>query len=237
MHNATKTILFKEFKAYFSSPIAYIFITLFLVVTTQLFFMNFFIANDANMRSYFALLPWIFLLFVPAISMRLVAEERRSGTIELLMTLPVTEWQVVLGKYFSSLLFLAVSVLLSFPIVVMLYYLGSPDLGPIIGGYLGGIFMGAAYLAIGLFVSSITQNQIVAFIVSAIIIFAFLLLGLPAVLFNIPSFLVPLFKWLSLYDHFTSIARGVVDLRDIFYYLSMIVFFLFLSHNALKNRS
>lgn len=237
MSNPTMCIFKKELRAYFSSPIAYIFITLFLIVTNYLFFMNYFIIDDASMRNYFSILPWLFLLFVPAISMRLIAEERRMKTIEVMLTLPISDWQFVMGKYLSALTFLIISLVLSFPIVIVLYYTGNPDPGPIIGGYIGSIFMGAAYLSIGLYVSSITKNQIIAFIVSSIIILCFLIIGLPMLLFNIPGWLVPVFRWLSLHDHFISISRGVLDIRDISYYLSVILIFLMLTYNSLKNRT
>ncbi len=238
MNNKPVLCIFKkELKSYFSSPIAYIFITLFLIVTNYLFFMDYFLLEDANMRSYFSFLPWIFLLFIPAISMRLVAEEKRLNTIEVMLTLPISDWQFVFGKYLSALAFLVIAIFLSFPIVLVLYYTGSPDIGPVIGGYLGTVFMGAAYLSIGLFISSITRNQIIAFIVSAIIILLFLIIGLPMVLFSIPSWLIPVFKWLSFYDHFISISRGVIDMRDIAYYISVIFIFLILTYNSLKNRT
>lgn len=237
MNNPVLCIFRKELRSYFGSPIAYIFITLFLVVTSYLFFMDYFLMEDANMRSYFSFLPWIFLLFVPAISMRLIAEERRLNTIEVMLTLPVSDWQFVFGKYLSALAFLIISILLSFPIVIVLYYTGKPDIGPIIGGYTGTVFMGAAYLSIGMYISSITKNQIIAFIVTAILILFFLIIGLPMLLFSIPSWLVPLFRWMSFFDHFISVSRGVIDLRDILYYISVIFIFLILTYNSLKNRT
>ncbi len=237
MNNPVLCIFRKELRSYFGSPIAYIFITLFLVVTSYLFFMDYFLMEDANMRSYFSFLPWIFLLFVPAISMRLIAEERRLNTIEVILTLPVSDWQFVFGKYLSALAFLIISILLSFPIVIVLYYTGKPDIGPIIGGYTGTVFMGAAYLSIGMYISSITRNQIIAFIVTAILILFFLIIGLPMLLFSIPSWLVPLFRWMSFFDHFISVSRGVIDLRDILYYISVIFIFLILTYNSLKNRT
>jgi ABC-2 type transport system permease protein len=226
----------REFKGYFNSTIAYIFITVFLVLTGWLFFRTFFIMNEAEMRGFFGVLPWIFLFFVPAITMRLWAEEKKLGTIEILMTLPVKDHEVIFGKFLASYAFLAVTILLSFPIVINVFYLGNPDKGPIIGGYIGALLMGGAFLSIGLFVSSLTENQIIAFIIAVIISFSLLIIGEQFVLFSLPDWLIPLFSYLGLGSHFSSIGRGVVDSRDIIYYLSVILFFIFLNIRTLEGR-
>lgn len=230
-------VLFKkEFKAYFLSPIAYVFITVYLVVTNFLFFQGFFILNQAEMRGYFGLLPWVFLFFVPAITMRSWAEEKKVKTLELLMTWPVSEMQVVMGKFLASFSFLALSVLLSVTIPITIAILGNPDMGIIVASYVGALLMGAAYLAIGLWISSLTENQIVAFILGVVVTFALFMIGSPFVTMAMPPRLVPILSYLGLGTHFDSIGRGVVDTRDIIYYLSVIGFFLFLNVRSLESR-
>jgi ABC-2 type transport system permease protein len=230
------TLFSKEFKAYFLSPIAYVFITVYLVVTNWLFFQGFFIMNQAEMRGYFSLLPWIFLFFVPAVTMRTWAEEKKVKTLELLLTWPVSDVQVVLGKFLASFAFLAIAILLSITVPITVAILGNPDAGPIIGGYIGSFLMGAAYLAIGLWVSSLTENQIVAFILGVVVTFALFIVGNPFVTMVAPNWLVPVLTYLGLGSHFESIGRGVIDSRDIVYYLSVIGFFLFLNVVTLESR-
>lgn len=230
------TLFKKEFRSYFNSPIAYIVITVFLVLNSWLFFRGFFIINQADMRSFFALQPWFFLFFVPAVTMRLWAEEKRQGTFEILLTFPIKDWEIVAGKFLASFTFLAVAVLLTLSLPLTATYLGNPDTGPIIGGYMGVLLMGGAYLAIGLFASSITVNQIIGFIVGMAISFFFLIIGEHIVLFSLPSTLVPFFEYLGLGSHFASIGRGVIDTRDIVYYLSLILFFLLLNAQVIASR-
>jgi ABC-2 type transport system permease protein len=227
----------KEFQTYFNSAIAYVFITIFLLVTIWLFFTSFFLINQATMRDFFGLIPLIFLLFVPAVTMRLWAEERKLGTLELLMTLPVSETQVVMGKFLASLAFLGVAMLLTLPIAVTVEALGSPDWGPIVGGYLGALLLGGAYLAIGLYISSLTENQIVAFILSAVVCFALFIIGEDIILFKLPAFIRPFAQALGLGAHFDSIGRGVIDSRDLIFYASIIGFFLYLNVRAVERRS
>jgi len=226
----------KELRTYFNSTIAYIFIVVFLVISNWLFFRTFFLADRATMRDYFAMLPWLFLFFVPAITMRLWAEEKKLNTMELLMTMPVRDWEVVLGKFLASLLLLTITILLSLPIALTISTLGDMDPGPVLGGYLGAFLMGAAYLAIGLFISSLTENQIVAFIVSVTLTFALLIVGESIVVAVVPSWLAPVCEFLGLGSHFDSIGRGVIDSRDIIYYLSLIGFFLFLNVKGIESR-
>ena len=226
----------KEFKSFFISPIAYVFITVYLVVTNFLFFQGFFIINQADMRAYFSLLPWVFLFFVPAITMRTWAEEKKVKTLELLLTWPVSDFEVVLGKFLAVLSFLCVAIFLSITIPVTIFLIGSPDPGPILGGYAGAILMGAAYLAIGLWVSSYTENQIVAFIMGVVVTFVLFIIGNPFVTMVAPSALVPVLNFIGLGNHFESIQRGVFDSRDIIYYISIIGFFLFLNVQSLSSR-
>ncbi|MGA1875453.1 MAG: ABC transporter permease subunit [bacterium] len=235
MHNVY-AIFKKEFKSYFNSPIAYIFITAFLVFSGWLFFRGFFLIGQATMRPFFSILPWEFLFFVPAVTMRLWAEEKKLGTMELLMTLPLTDAEIVAGKFLASFLFLTIAVLLTFTFPLTLMYLGQPDMGPIFGGYVGSLLMGAAYLSIGLFISSLTENQIVAFILSVFACFALFIIGEPIVLTALPTWMAGIFTFLGLGSHFQSIGRGVIDSRDVIYYFSVIIFFLFLNTRFIESR-
>lgn len=230
------TLFLKEFKAFFFSPIAYVVITVYLIVTNILFFQGFFLINQATMRGYFSLLPWIFLFFVPAITMRSWAEEKKLKTMELLLTWPINDVEVVVGKFLASFCFLAISLLLSITIPITIAILGNPDGGAIVGGYIGALFLGAAYLAIGLWISSLTENQIIAFIVGVVVTFCLFMVGNPFITMLAPSSLVPILTFLGLGNHFESIGRGVLDSRDIIYYLSIIGFFLFLNVRSIESR-
>lgn len=230
------TIFQKEFKSYFNSPIAYIFIITFLLFSGWLFFRTFFLIGQAHLRPLFGILPWLFLILAPAVTMRAWAEEKKLGTMEVLMTLPLRDYEAVLGKFLANFVFIIITLLLTFPLVATTYVLGEPDTGAIVGGYLGACLMGGAYLAIGLFVSSLTKNQIVAFIIGIVTCFALLIVGEDIVLMSAPSVVVPLFTYLGLGAHFESISRGVIDSRDLIYYLSVIGFFLFLNTLALESR-
>jgi ABC-2 type transport system permease protein len=230
----------KEFRGYFNSPSAYIFIVVFLVLTNWLFFRSFFLMGQANMRGFFGLVPWIFLFFIPAVAMRLWAEEKKLGTMELLMTFPIRDHEAVAGKYLAAFAFILITVLLTLPLPATLKMLVQPevgiDLGPIIGGYVGILFLGGAYLAIGSFASSLTQNQIIAFVLGVTISFALFIVGENFVLISVPSALAPLFEYLGLGSHFDSISRGVIDTRDVVYYLSVIIFFIFLNVRIVESR-
>jgi ABC-2 type transport system permease protein len=188
------------------------------------------------MRGYFSLLPWLFLIFVPAVTMRSWAEEKKGKTLELLLTWPVKDIEVVIGKFLASFCFLAISLLLSITIPITISILGNPDGGPIWGGYLGALLLGAAYLSIGLWISSITENQIVAFIVGVVATFCLFMVGNPFITMLAPSAIVPLLTFLGIGNHFESIGRGVIDSRDIIYYLSVISFFLFLNVRSIESR-
>ena len=234
--STTSTIFQKEFKSYFNSPIAYIFIITFLLFSGWLFFRTFFLIGQAHLRPLFGILPWLFLILAPAVTMRAWAEEKKLGTMEVLMTLPLRDYEAVLGKFLANFVFIIITLLLTFPLVATTYVLGEPDTGAIVGGYLGACLMGGAYLAIGLFVSSLTKNQIVAFIIGIVTCFALLIVGEDIVLMSAPSVVVPLFTYLGLGAHFESVSRGVIDSRDLIYYLSVIGFFLFLNTLALESR-
>ncbi len=226
----------KEFRSYFHSPIAYIYLVVFIAFTSWFFFRGFFVMNQATMRGFFSLMPWTFLFLIPAVTMRLWAEEQKLGTMEVLMTWPVREYEAVLGKYFAGLGLLLVSLLLTLPLTATVFLVGGPDPGPILTGYLGLVFMGGAYLAIGLFASSLTENQIVAFILGVIMTFALFIVGEDFIIVAAPGWLAPILSFLGLGAHFSSIGRGVIDSRDVIYYLSVIFFFLYLNVRRIESR-
>lgn len=227
----------RELRGYFNSPIAYIFIVVFLLLASWLFFRGFFLYGQADLRPLFSLLPWMFFFFVPAVSMRLWAEERKLGTAELLLTFPVSDTQVILGKFAAGLSLIMLTVLLEFPLLILTANLGDVDPGPVIGGLLGTVFLGGAYLAIGLFLSSVTDNQIVAFILAVVVSFALFIVGESLVLVTAPQWIAPVLRDLGLGAHFQSMGRGVIDSRDVVYYLSVIVFFLYLNRLSLAGRN
>jgi ABC-2 type transport system permease protein len=226
----------KEFKSYFISPIAYVFITVYLAVSNFLFFQSFFLINQADMRGYFQLLPWIFLFFVPAITMRSWSEEKKVRTLELLLTWPVSDIQVVAGKFLAAFGFLLVVILFSLTIPITIILIGKPDIGPMVGGYVGALLMGGAYIAIGMWVSSYTENQIIAFILGVVGTFVLFIIGNPFFTMAAPQVFIPLLSYLGLANHFDSIERGVIDSRDIIYYCSVIGFFLFLNVQSIASR-
>lgn len=231
------TIARKEFRTYFESPIAYIFITAFLLLVNFLYLWTFFLAGQADMRPFFGFMPFVFLFLVPSITMRLWAEERKMGTLEVLLTLPVQEKEVVLGKFIASFVFLLVMLALTFNIPLLVGFLGDPDWGTIICGYLGCLLMGASYLAIGLFASALSDNQIVAFIMAIAICTAMLIVGEWFFLILVPDVFVPFFNYLGLGTHFESMGRGVIDTRDLLYYISVIGVFLYLNVYTVENRT
>jgi ABC-2 type transport system permease protein len=234
-----KTILIlvkKELGVYFNSPIAYIFIGVFLVVGNWLFFNYFFLISQASLRSYFSLLPWIFLFLSPAITMRLWSEEKKSGTDELLLTLPISEWQAVLSKFFGSLLFLVIALALTFTLPITVMSLGNIDTGAMIGSYLGALFLGGAYISVGLFISSLTKNQIVAFILGLVACFSVFIIGTSFVLDGAPAFVAPIFRFIGIGTHFENIAKGVIDSKDIIYYGTFIYLWLWLNTLVIKRR-
>ena len=224
----------KELKSYFDSPIAYIIITIFLLISGWFFFSDLFLVNQATLRNLFGIIPFIFMFFIPAITMRLISEEKKSGTIEILLTLPVKDHQIILGKFLAGLILISLAVILTLVYAFTLSGLGNLDFGSVVSGYLGLILLGATYLSIGIFTSSLTQNQIVAFIISFLIIFVLYLLD--NVLIFMPGFLASVLEYLSVNYHFSNISRGVIDSRDVIYYLSLIFFFLFLAVRVLSSR-
>jgi ABC-2 type transport system permease protein len=228
------TIFKRELKAYFNSPIAYIVITVFLLISGWFFSASLFLVNQATLRGAFGIIPLILVFFVPAITMRLISEERKSGTIELLVTMPVKDLDIILGKFLAALALLAVAILLTLTYATAVSVLGDLDPGPVIGGYLGLLLMGAAYLSIGVFASSLTENQIVAFIIGFLVVFALFMID--QILMFVPASLVSFFEYLSIDYHFANISRGVIDTRDLVYYLSVTFFALLLATRSLESR-
>lgn len=232
----TLTIFRRELASYFDSPIGHIVVTAFLVGIAYLWIevSQVFIEGEATLRGYFYWAPFIFTLFVPAVTMRLLAEEKRNGTLELLITMPVTDWEVVLGKFLAALSVIAVAILLTLVFPITLNRFGDLDWGTVVGGYLGLLLLAAAYVAIGLMTSSWTRDQVVSFIIAWGITFSLWLFG--KLLPLMPVSLAPIVEYVSLDTHFSNIAKGVIDSRDIIYYLSLIVACLFLAVQSLDSR-
>jgi ABC-2 type transport system permease protein len=222
----------REFAAYFATPLAYVFIVIFLFAMGAFTFYigHFFENGTADLQVFFGFHPWLYLFLVPAISMRLWAEERRTGTMELLLTLPVPLWATVAGKYLAAWAFTGVALLLTFPIWITVNYLGHPDNGVILASYVGSFLMAGAYLAIGACISACTNNQVIAFVVSVVVCFLFTVSGAPLVLDFFRSWaplaLVNAVSSFSFLTHFTAISAGVIDLRDLIFFLSLIALFL-----------
>ena len=222
--NPAFIIMKRELAAYFTSPIAYIVTGLFLIITGILFFNTFFIYERAELRQYFGLLPILFSFFVPALTMRIFAEESRVGSMETLMTLPVTEVDVVTGKYLAAFITTLAMIAPTLLYIIPAEVFGSPDYGPIVGGYLGAIFLCASYSAIGIFASSVTKNQIVAFFTGFIICIALTMVD--SFLVFLPASIVNFFNFISANHHFNSITRGILDTRDLIYFVSLTALFI-----------
>ena len=224
----------KEFSAYFISPIAYIVISIFLLVTGWLFFATFFLFNQANLRTFYTLLPIVFAFVIPAITMRLISEELNIGSDEILLTLPVTYGDVIIGKFLASVALIMAMLFptLAYPLTVS--FLGQLDWGPVVGGYVGAVFMGAAFSAVGLFASALTRNQIIAFIIGLAICFTLTLID--KMLFFLPQSLLGVFSYVGADFHFQNIAKGIIDSRDILYFISVCFVGLFGAHLALNQK-
>lgn len=224
----------KELKDYFISPIAYIVISIFLLVTGWFFFTTFFLYNQANLRNFFSLLPITFSFVIPAITMRLFSEELSVGSYEILLTLPVTLRDIIIGKFLAGVVFVAaiLAPTLSYPIFIS--FLGQLDWGPVVGGYMGAIFLGAAFSAIGLFASSLTRSQIIAFIVGMVICFSLTLID--KMLFFFPQSLLGVIGYLGADFHFQNISKGIIDSRDVLYFLSIIFIGLYGAHLAMQEK-
>ena len=240
--HAITTIAKRELASYFASPVAYVFLVIFLLLTGFLTFTAgaFFERGEASLGAFFAWHPWVYLVLVPAVGMRLWAEERRAGTLELLLTLPVTAWQAILGKFLACWLFLAIALALTFPVVVTVNVLGAPDNGAILACYLGSLFLAGAYLAITCLTSALTRNQVIAFILAVVACLFLILAGFspvtdllvrwasPAVVDTVAAF--------SVVTHFDGFQKGVVDSKDLLFFLSVIGYSLFATSVVLRNR-
>ena len=236
-----RTIARRELTSYFASPVAYVFLVIFLLLTGFFTFTagGFFERGEASLASFFAWHPWLYLVLVPAVGMRVWSEERRSGTLELLLTMPVTTWQAILGKFLASWAFLALALALTFPVVITVNVLGSPDNGVIATGYVGSLLLAGTYLAVTCMTSAMTRNQVVAFIISALICLFLILCGYspvtdllarwasPAVVDTVAAF--------SVITHFHGFQKGVIDSRDLLFFLSVIGFALFATGVILRN--
>jgi ABC-2 type transport system permease protein len=223
----------REIKGYFTTPLAYIFIVIFLAMSGAFAFYigGFFNREQANLATFFLYHPWLYLMLVPAIAMRLWAEERKTGTIEILMTLPISTSEAVLGKYLAAWGFTGIALTLTFPMWITVNVLGEPDNGVILAGYLGSFFMAGAFLAIGSCISALTKNQVIAFIVAATVCFLFTMSGLELVLSFFrgwaPEILVRTIASMSFLTHFGAILKGVIDIRDLIFFGTLIAFWLF----------
>ena len=231
--NIVAALFRRELRSYFATPVAYVFIVIFLVLmgTFTFYLGGFYERSQADLRPFFNFHPWLYLVLVPALSMRLWAEERKSGSIELLMTLPVTPWQAVLGKYLAAWAFTGLALALTFPIWITVNYLGDPDNGAILTAYIGSLLMAGGFLAIGSCLSAFTRNQVIAFVISVVVCFGFLLSGFPLVLDMFsgwaPQALVDGIASLSFLTHFANISRGVIDFRDLVFFGLLIGTFLY----------
>lgn len=240
--NSTLTIAKRELKSYFESPVAYVFLVVFLMLTGFLTFSvsHYYENGEADLRPFFFWHPWVYLILVPAAAMRLWAEERRAGTIELLLTLPLTMAQAIVGKFIAAWLFLGLALALTFPIVLTTMYLGSPDLGVVACGYAGSFLMAGAYLAVGSLTSALTRNQVISFVLSVVVCLFLVLAGWPPVVDTLVKWahpaIVQTVASFSVMPHFESMQRGVLDARDVSYYVSVIAFMLFATHVALGAR-
>jgi len=232
---ATFAVFRRELAGYFNTPLAYIFIVIFLFLTGIFTFYlgSFFERGQADLKPFFMFHPWLYLFLVPAISMRLWAEERRSGSIELLLTLPIPLTATVLGKFLAAWVFTIISLVLTFPMWLTVAYLGDPDHGVIFASYIGSMLMAGAYLSIGACVSAATKNQVIAFVISVVVCFLFTVSGAPIVLDFFaawaPQTILDTIASFSFLGHFNAITDGVIDLRDVIYFVSLMVFWLFVN--------
>ncbi|MFH1841861.1 MAG: ABC transporter [bacterium] len=236
----TKTIFRREFTAYFNSPIAYIFIIVFLALNCGLYMTTFFLSGTADMRDFFGNLPLFLIFFIPALSMRLWAEDKKTGTFELLMTFPMRSSEVMLGKYFAAMTFFLVTLLGTLPIPIMINALGNPDSGAIVSGYIGAFLLGGLYMSVGIFASGLLREQISAFILGMLACFILFMLGISAVAATIDGWFAglgsTLQQYLGLMTHYQSLQRGVLDLGDLTYFLGLTAVFLALNTLWLEGR-
>jgi ABC-2 type transport system permease protein len=227
-------IMGKELKDFFISPIAYIVISVFLLVTGWLFFSTFFVYNQADMRNFFNLLPLTFAFVVPAITMRLFAEELNTGSYETLLTLPVAFRDIIIGKFLAGVFFVCAILVPTLAYPLFIAWLGELDWGPVVGGYAGAVMLGAAFTALGLFASALTRNQIIAFISGAVI--CFILTTIDRMLFFFPPPILNVVNYLGASSHFQNVAKGIIDSRDVLYFLSLVFLGLYAAHLAMQEK-
>lgn len=225
----------KELRSYFNSAVAYVVIVVFLAIIGWFFTNNLFLMNVASLRMMFEIVPAVFLFIIPAITMRLLSEEKKSGTIELLTTKPIADVEIVLGKFLAAWALVGIALLPTLLYYVTIAFLGGVDNGPVIGGYIGLLLMAGVYVAIGLFASSLTDNQVVAFILGFVFVFALYMLD--KILFYVPEWMTTTVEFLGVDFHFSNIARGVIDSRDVIYFLSMLGMSLMLAVGSLQRRN
>ena len=234
MFSNVGTIFKKELRSYFNSAVAYVVIVVFLAIVGWMYTSSMFLINVASLRMMFELIPLVFLFVVPAITMRLLAEEKKAGTIELLTTKPLHDWEIVAGKFLAAWALIGIALIPTLIYYITIVFLGDIDNGPVIGGYLGLLLMAGVYVAVGLLASSLTENQIVAFIVGLLMMFAFFMMD--KVLIFVPDFMTSIVEYLGIDFHFSNIARGVIDSRDVVYFGSVLGFTLYLSVVSLEKR-
>ena len=234
-------IIFKrELASYFATPIAYVFLVIFVALSGVVTFYlgSFFERGQADLRPFFQFHPWLYLFLIPALAMRLWAEERRSGTLELLLTLPLTMTQAVLGKFFAAWVFSAIALSLTVPLWVTANYLGDPDNGVILASYVGSVLMVGAFLSIGAGMSALTKNQVIAFVVTAVVCLGFVMSGYPLVLEFVsawaPEFVVEAVSSFSFLSHFSAVSKGVIELRDLVFFISLIAYWLFANAGVIE---
>jgi ABC-2 type transport system permease protein len=237
-----KAIMKRELGGYFTSPIAYVFLVIFLLLTGFFTFTvgNFFERGEASLVSFFTWHPWLYLFLVPAVGMRLWSEERRLGTLELLLTMPITTWQAIVGKFLASWLFLALALALTFPVVITVNWLGDPDNGVIVAGYVGSLLLAGAYLAISCMTSAMTRNQVISFILSVMVCLFLILAGYTPVTDLLTrfanAFVVQVIAAFSVMTHFEAFQRGVLDTRDVIFFVTVIGFALFTTGVIIRNQ-
>jgi ABC-2 type transport system permease protein len=240
--NGILSIYKREFTSYFVTPVAYVFIVIFLFMTGVFTFYlgAFYESNQADLEPFFRFHPWLYLFLIPAISMRLWSDERKSGTIELLMTLPVSITDTVIAKYLAAWSFTAIALCLTFPMWITVNYLGNPDNTVILASYIGSLVMAGGFLAIGSCISALTKSQVIAFVISVVICFMFILSGFPMVLDLFegwaPQAVVDAIASFSFLTHFTSIKKGVIDIRDVIYFVALITFWLYVNIVIIENK-
>jgi ABC-2 type transport system permease protein len=237
-----RAIMKRELGGYFTSPIAYVFLVIFLLLTGFFTFTvgNFFERGEASLVSFFTWHPWLYLFLVPAVGMRLWSEERRLGTLELLLTMPITIWQAIVGKFLASWLFLALALALTFPVIITVNWLGDPDNGVIVAGYVGSLLLAGAYLAISCMTSAMTRNQVISFILSVMICLFLILAGYTPVTDLLTRFanavVVQVIAAFSVMTHFEAFQRGVLDTRDVIFFVTVIGFALFTTGVIIRNQ-